>query len=565
MDDFKEKITEKAEDIAGNIKEKADNISQNIRETREDIRERIDQKKPEDLKRFSEILEILKKHNLIREGLSPEKLRSILEDLGPTFIKLGQVMSMRTDFLPAEYCAELEKLRTNVRELTMDEVRQVIETELSGTLEELFDSFDEKPVGSASIAQVHTAVLKDTDKKIVIKVQRPGIREVMTQDISLMRKAVKMLKIIPVDESIDIADVVEEMWTISQEELDFMVEARHINEFYENCRETDGVTCPAVENSLTNSKILVMEYIDGYSIGNTEQLDTDGIDRTELGSRLAESFMKQVLDDGFFHADPHPGNIRIRNGEIVWIDMGMMGRITPKDRKLFKKAVKAVVRNDIDDIISAVMSIGVCKEPVNYNMMYEDVDNMLRKYSMMDLGEVDLSVFLDEMITLMKKHKIAVPKGMAMLARSILTIEGVLSESCPGVNAVDIARRKITAETISDFDIKKEIKDTVSTMFSSGVKSIELPGNLNDLLKATLKGHTKINLDLTGSEMIMKKLSQMVNRLVMGLVIASLIIGSSTLCTSEGTPRIFGISLGFFGYVAVAVIGIWILITSNRE
>ncbi len=524
-----------------------------------------EKQKPENLKRLTEIIEILKKYDLIKGGLSPVKLRSILEDLGPTFIKLGQIMSMRTDFLPAEYCSELENLRTNVKELQFEEVKKVIETECSDTLENLFEYIDEKPVGSASIAQVHTAILKNSGKKVVIKVQRPGIKEVMAQDISLIRKAVKMLKIIPVSDNINISDVIEEMWVISQEELDFMIEAGHINEFYENCRDVEGVSCPAVESNMTNSKILVMDFVDGYSVGENEKIDADNLDRKKLASTLTENYMKQVLDDGFFHADPHPGNIKIQNGEIFWIDMGMMGRLSQKDRKLFKKAVKAVVKNDIDDVISVIVSLGACKGNINYSKLYEDVENILKKYLESDMGDIDLAAMLNDMLALMKDHNITIPKGLSMLARGVLTIQGVIAGLYPELNIIEIAKNKILADTISEFDITKEIENKFAAMFGSGTKAVELPGTANDLMKATLKGHTKLNLDLTGSEAILNKISKLISRLVMGLISASLIIGSSTLCTSEGTPKVFGISLGYLGFAVAAVLGVKIIIDAKRK
>lgn len=516
--------------------------------------------KPEEQRRITEILEILKKHDIIKNGLNPEVLRLILEDLGPTFIKLGQVMSMRTDFLPKEYCKELEKLRTNVKPLSIDEVKSAIQEELNRPIEDIFSDFKEEPLGSASIAQVHLATLKDTEKQVVVKVQRPKIKEIMFKDIQLMKKAVKTLKLIPISESVDLASVVDEMWTISQEELDFLVEANHLKEFYENNKDEAKVSCPVVENDLTTSKILVMEFIDGYSIDNVKKLDQDGIDRHNLGCALADNYMKQVLNDGFFHADPHPGNIKIKDGNIIWIDMGMMGRLTQKDRKLFKKAIKSIVKKDVNDLISVIMSFGMGNTSINYSKMYEDVDAMLDRYCSMDMGDVDIAVFLDELMSLISSYKIKIPKGLSMLARGIMTIEGVLAEVSPDVNIVDVASKRLKYETISEFDITKEVTKAVTTMVNSSNKALGIPALLADLMEATIKGHTKVNLDLTGSEDIMKKLSQMVNKIVICLITASLLIGSSMLCTTNMTPTILGIpALGFLGFMLALGMGLWLI------
>lgn len=531
--------------------------------TKKDIK---DNERVEEQQRLSEIIDILKKYELIKTGLSPEKLKSILEDLGPTFIKLGQVMSMRTDFLPKAYCKELEKLRTDVKPLSIDEVKDAIEEELNHPIHELFETFDENPLGSASIGQVHMATLKDSNKKVVVKIQRPNIKEVMFKDINLMKKAIKMLKIIPIaGDNIDLASVVDELWTISQEELDFLVEARHLKEFYENNRDEEDISCPVVEDTLTTSKILVMEFIEGYSIGNIKKLDEDNIDRTQLGTTLTNNYMKQVLNDGFFHADPHPGNIRIRDKKIVWIDMGMMGRLSEKDRKLFKKAVKSVVKKDVNDLISVIISMGMTKNNLNYSKLYEDVDTMLQKYCSMDMGDVDLAVFLDEMLSLMSIYDVKVPKGLSMLARGIMTIEGVLAEVSPDVNVIEVASKRLSSETINEFDMKKEVTKAVTTAMNSSSKALGIPALMADLMEATIKGHTKVNLDLTGSEDIMERLSRMVNKIIIGLIVSSLLIGSSLLCTTDNTPKIFDIPLGFIGYLVAVIMSVWLIIDFKKS
>ena len=534
-----------------------------IKTTKKDIK---DNERAEEQQRLSEIIDILKKYELIKTGLSPEKLKSILEDLGPTFIKLGQVMSMRTDFLPKAYCKELEKLRTDVKPLSIDEVKDAIEEELNHPIHELFETFDENPLGSASIGQVHMATLKDSNKKVVVKIQRPNIKEVMFKDINLMKKAIKMLKIIPIaGDNIDLASVVDELWTISQEELDFLVEARHLKEFYENNQDEEDISCPVVEDTLTTSKILVMEFIEGYSIGNIKKLDEDNIDRTQLGTTLTNNYMKQVLNDGFFHADPHPGNIRIRDKKIVWIDIGMMGRLSEKDRKLFKKAVKSVVKKDVNDLISVIISMGMTKNNLNYSKLYEDVDTMLQKYCSMDMGDVDLAVFLDEMLSLMSIYDVKVPKGLSMLARGIMTIEGVLAEVSPDVNVIQVASKRLSSETINEFDIKKEVTKAVTTAMNSSSKALGIPALMADLMEATIKGHTKVNLDLTGSEDIMERLSRMVNKIIIGLIVSSLLIGSSLLCTTNNTPKIFDIPLGFIGYLVAVIMSVWLIIDFKKS
>jgi len=408
--------------------------------------------------RLQEIVGVLKKHNIVK-GLTPEKLRLILEDMGPTFVKLGQIMSMRNDILPTEYCKELEKLRADVKPMPLEQVREVIQEEYGRPLEDVFSSFDEHPLGSASIAQVHAATLHD-GRRMVVKVQRPHIRETMTRDMSLLRTAVKPLKLTPISGMIDFNMVLDELWSVSQQEMDFLVEARHAEEFYERSRDVAFATCPKIEDTLTTSKVLVMEYIDGFSICDIQKLEENGYDRNEIGRKLTDHYIKQVIDDGFFHADPHPGNIRIREGQIVWIDMGMMGRLTNRDKQMFKCAIKAVVERDVNELKRIVLQMGVYNTPINQVQLYADIDGLLDKYCSMDMGDVDMGKVLEELMMVASSHKIAMPKGVSMLARGLLTIEGVVATVSPELNIVEVAADHIKAELRQEFDPKKEAAGT---------------------------------------------------------------------------------------------------------
>ncbi|MDO5558006.1 MAG: AarF/UbiB family protein [Oscillospiraceae bacterium] len=518
----------------------------------------------ENSKRLQEILSILKKHEIVK-GLSPEKLRLILEDFGPTFVKLGQIMSMRSDVLPVAYCHELEKLRADVNPLTFEKIVGVLEDEYGMNTDEIFSSIEAEPLGSASIAQVHAAVLKD-GTKIVVKVQRPDIREVMAVDFSLMRKAVKALKLIPVGEMIDFNMVLDELWTVSQQELDFLVEAKHAQEFYELNKDIEYVTCPVINTRLTTSKVLVMEYIDGFAVDNMEKIRENGYDPDEIGTKLAENYVKQVVDDGFFHADPHPGNIRIRDGKIVWIDMGMMGRLSNKDKSLIKSAVRAVAENDVNGLKSVILQMGFCNAPVNHIRLYADIDNLLEKYASCDLGSMNMGKILEEVSTVAAAHKITLPKGVLILVRGMITIEGVLSEISPDLNVVMITKNHVVADFLDDFDIKKGVESGARRIYASTSKSLDIPSLCADLLRTAIKGQAKLNMDITGSKEPLDKIDAMVTKLIVGILAASLLLGSSIICTTDMTPRTLGIpSLGFLGYITAFILTIWIIITSKRR
>ena len=514
--------------------------------------------------RLQEIYSVLKKREIVK-GLTPEKLRLILEDFGPTFVKLGQIMSMRNDILPAKYCHELEKLRADVNPLPAEEIKSVIEEEYGQPVSEVFETFDDKPLGSASIAQVHAAVLKD-GRKIVVKVQRPHIRDIMSKDFALLRKASAALRLIPVGETVDFNMVLDELWTVSQQEMDFLAEARHAEEFYELNKDVKFAACPVIESALTTSKVLVMEYIEGLAVDDIKKLEENGYDRNEIGTKLVDNYIKQVIDDGFFHADPHPGNIRIRDGKIVWIDMGMMGRLSHRDKGLIKCAIKAVVQNDVNELKSVVLQMGIYNTEINHIKLYSDIDGFLEKYSSVEMGELNMGSVLEELFSVASSHHISMPKGVSILGRGMLTLEGVVSRLSPDVNIVNIASVRIIDDMKRDFNVKKEVITGAQKMYSSGNKAMDIPALAADLMRSTIKGQTKVNLDLTGSREPLEKIDIMVTKLVVSILAASLLLGSSVICTTDMTPRTFSIpTLGFFGYVVALVLSIWLILTSKRK
>ena len=278
--------------------------------------------------RLKEIISVIHKHQIAR-GVTPEKLRLILEDLGPTYIKLGQIMSMRSDIFPKKICDEFMRLRSEVTPMPFEEVREVIEHAYGTSLEEVFAEFQETPIGSASIAQVHKAKLK-SGETVVVKVQRQGIYETMSRDIAFLHRAVKLMPPINMAGLVDMNQVLDEMWVVAQEEMNFLAEAANMEEFARLNKDVAFVTSPMLYREYTTTQVLVMEYIDGIGVDEKDKLLEAGYDLDEIGTKMADNYVKQIMEDGFFHADPHPGNMRIRDGKIVWIDMGMMGRFSKR-------------------------------------------------------------------------------------------------------------------------------------------------------------------------------------------------------------------------------------------
>lgn len=515
--------------------------------------------------RLKEILQVLARHDIVK-GMTPEKLRNIVEDLGPTFVKLGQIMSMRQDMLPAAYCRELSKLRTEVSPMPFDEVRQVIEEEYDTRLERVFASFDRQPLGAASIAQAHAAVLRD-GSPVVVKVQRQGIRDVMARDIQLLRKAARILKAASsAGNALDFGVILNEMWAVAQQEMDFLIEARNAGEFYKLNQDVAYVTCPQIHSQVTTSRVLVMEYIEGFDLDRPDILTDNGYDLEEIGLKLADNYVKQIIDDGFFHADPHPGNLRIREGQIVFLDLGMMGRLSQRDKNLFRQAVRAIAEHNVNALKDVLLTLGVHNGRINHTRLYGDIEDLLTRYGSMGLADMDLGRMLEEFLGLANSHGISMPEGVTMLTRGMLTIQGVLASLAPELNLVQIMANRMLGEAARDFDLLAELKDGGKTLAASGRKAVALPAQLSDLLGMTIKGQTKVNLELTGSDEPLAQVDRMVNKLVLALLSAALLVGSSLICTTDMKPKLLGIPmLGAFGFFIALILMGYLLVDTFRK
>lgn len=510
--------------------------------------------------RLKEITSVLRKHNIAR-GVTPEKLRLILEDLGPTYIKIGQIMSMHSDILPKRYCDELMRLRSDVAPMPFEQVKEVIESSYMCPLSEVFKEISEEVIGSASIAQVHRAVLK-TGEDVVVKVQRKGIYDTMSRDIGLLHRAVKLLPAVNMKGLVDLDLVLDELWNVAQEEMNFLTEASNMEEFARLNKDVAFVGVPVLYREHTTSQVLVMEYIDGCGIDDRECLLDNGYDLREVGGKLADNYVKQIMEDGFFHADPHPGNVRVRDGKIIWIDMGMMGRLSARDKELIAGAVQGVAENDVGQILEAVMALGEFKERPDQSRLYSDIGNLLTKYGTVDIGKIDLAKIMEDLMEVMKENQIAMPHGLTMLARGMTHMEGVIADISPEINMVEVAANRMAGHLFRNGSWKKELKNSGKSIYHSFHKALDIPALTADILRGFMKGQNRINLDLHATEDLNDMLMRLVKKLVLGFLVTALLISSSIICTTDMKPRIWGIpALGAFGYLLALGITIWIFLS----
>lgn len=450
-------------------------------------------------KRLSEILSVLRKRG-ITKGLTPAKLREIFEDLGPTYVKIGQIMSMRSDLLPEDYCRELAKLRSDAAEMPFDTVLEIIEKELGRPAEEIFASIEKTPLGSASIAQAHSAVLAD-GRKAVIKVQRPNIHAVMENDIRILRKASGLLKLtMGTGDLVDFRSVIEEIWKTSQEEMDFKKESDNLIRFRKNQEGIAYVTSPVVYAEYTTAYVLTMSDVGGVPIDGRQELEKMGYDLEEIASRLAENYCRQILHDGFFHADPHPGNLKITDGKIAWIDLGMTGTVSENLRHIIKIAVEAVINDDIYSLTNAFLSVGKPEGEVDRSRLYSQIDSFVRRYKAMDFGSMDIAEMFEDGINIIKSNRIAIPSELTILYRSMLTIEGTLALISSRVNLLKILTDYLKNESKKEFDLKKELLHDGRLIYASTKKTMEIPAQISDLLSLAKNGDIMVGVHSANQE-----------------------------------------------------------------
>ena len=519
-----------------------------------------DKAKIDNRERLGEITAVLRKHHITR-GVTPEKLRAILEELGPTYVKLGQIMSLHSDVLPQRYCDELMKLTSEVTPMPFETVEEVINRSYREDWHNIFSSIEKETLGSASIAQVHRAKLLDgTD--VIVKVERKGIYDIMARDIGLLKRAVNLLP--PVGgfkNVVDLEMVLDELWATAQEEMDFLKEAANMEEFARNNQGIRYIRCPKLYHEYTTSRVLVMEYIGGCPVDDRASLQAEGYDLGEIGRKLVNNYVKQVMDDGFFHADPHPGNVKVMDGKIVWIDMGMMGRLTNRDRNLMARAVRAIAVGDIAVLEATILELGDIQGKIDSGKLYGELRNLMDRYGNASMGSIDAVEFFKDTMEIMKNNSIKLPHGMTMLVRGLTQMQGVLLNISPDINMAEIAAGRLKEEMLQNFDLRTEAGKAGRRVYKAVGRSLDIPPLIKIALEEYLKGQARVHMELDATKEFSHLMRRLVRNVVMGLWVMALLISSSIICTTEMKPQLLGIpALGFFGYVLAFAICLYIFI-----
>lgn len=519
---------------------KGDRKEMNAR-LKELLKKEIEEYKKREKTRGAEMISIFAAHNFYANGFTPEELRTTLEDLGPTYVKIGQIMSSRVDLLPEAYCKELEKLRQNVKPLEAEVARAVIEEETGKKIDEIFSEFRDEPLGSASIGQAHYAVLKD-GTPVVTKVQRPLIADMMHEDYKLLKKLAKLVNVVSDDEDdqmVDLLSVIEELEKVTDEELDCRIEANNTKFFKENCIEDEEkITCPTVYDELTTERIFTMSFVDGYTVSHKDRIIEDGYDPMAIGHAVAENFVHQVLDVGWFHADPHQGNIMISGGKPYWIDFGMIGHVSDKDIDTIQNLILPLLSGDAEEVVNGVMALGATSPKTDRDKLVEDAEAFLNRYSgTKGVSDINMSDLIDEITELASKHHITMPGQFTMLGRSLLAIEGVIEQLCPDLDLFKLLSDKMIERKKQEFDIKQVLLNAGKDLLGTGKKISKMPGLASDALASLAKGKMKMNMEITGYEEPLEKIGIYVKYVVLSFIACVLFIGSCILASIDIQPK----------------------------
>lgn len=510
-------------------------------------------------KRIGEILGIVRKYEAWH-NITPRRLRCMLEDLGPMFVKMGQILANRSEILPQEYCDELRRLRSNVEPVPFAVVHDCLVAEYGRPLNEIFSHIDRRPLGSASLAQVHRATLV-TGEDVAIKVQRPGAQQVMAQDIDIMRSIVRHAsRFVKTDQFIDLKGVVEELWQSFREETNFLMEARNLDDFHRFHEGSSSISCPRSYLSYCTEHIVVMDYVDGISIADPDLLVQAGYSLEKVGASIVDDYATQVLEDGFFHADPHAGNIIVKDGVVYFIDLGMVGRMSSHDRGIVKDMIYAVASGDVPKLKDSLIRFAVTRgdsSELDHSTFLTDLDFIVADFASLDLKDLDIGEFLTSLISLARKNDVELPSVVTMFARGMVTLEGLLTEYMPDVNMIEIITDHIRHEKSSYRRAQEAAEELAGASYRALKGHLEMAEQLGLASRMLTRGQLKMNMQVLGSEQVLRRVGGIVDRMSMAIVIAGLFIGSSVVYYAKIEPVIFGIPvIGFFGYTSALVLAL---------
>jgi ubiquinone biosynthesis protein len=501
----------------------------------------------------------------------PERLRMAFSELGPTFIKLGQLLSARPDLITKPFADEFKKLQDEVPPFPAQQAKSIIEEETKRPLDKVFLGFDDLPIAAASVAQVHHATLLDGNE-VIIKVQRPHIHEQIDSDVSILSTLANLLdRYVAESRFFNPRGIVEEFSRTIRKELNFAEEARNCERFRKNFEDSTDIYIPRVYSDFVTEKILVMEKIRGVRIDDTARIESMGLDRSQLAKKAVNAYFKQILEDGFFHADPHPGNIFVMSdGKIGLMDFGIVGRVSTELREIIANTLLALINKDFDKLVDQYIELGYVPEELDLGDFRKefkaDISDFLEPLYGLTLKELNFAEYVDTITHLSLKHRMKIPSDLLLINKAMLIVENVCRELDPDFDFIS------AAEPYAAILVKQRISP--SWIYEKAQKNLEdvadfasvFPKQLRQIIRKVLRDDIHMKLTHVGLDKLIRDMDRSSNRIAFSLVVSAIILSSAIMHAAGVGPKLFGMSvLANISFVVAFFLGIWLLISIIRS
>lgn len=541
--------------------------------------------KNKNIKRLNEIYTVLKKNNFghliekntffvkfpflksndeesleeFEDDSVPIRVRKVFEELGPAFIKFGQMLSTRPDLVGTEIAEELQKLRDNTPVTPFEEMKKVIESELSAPIDEIFSEIIEEPAGSASIGQVYKAKLKENDDAVAVKVQKPNSREIIESDLKIMKfLAKRMDKYISKTRPFNLPVMVSEFEKSIFKELNFLEELMNIQNLAYNFKDEEYIKIPKAYPDYSTSKVLTMELIYGTTLTDLIEGDYPEINKKKIANYGLKSYFKQIMIDGFFHADPHPGNLIVtEERKLCYIDMGMMGVLSEEFKRNLAELILLLISGNTSGIIKQLLYMDIISPSQNTDKLRRDIDDLLNLYYGAEITQMDGA--LEDLLKAMINNNVVLPREFIMLGRGITIIEDTGKKLDPNFNATT-ELKKLSKQIVADrYKPDNLVKSGLNFVVQMEHLAKDLPDTINSTISKIEEGNLEVHLKLDG-------ISELTNQISVALIIAALIVGSSLALVAKCEPIVFGMPiLGITGFVISGLLGIYLVLVYMRE
>ncbi|BCB96527.1 ABC transporter [Dissulfurispira thermophila] len=501
----------------------------------------------------------------------PERLRMAFAELGPTFIKLAQILSSRPDLITTQFADEFKKLQDEVPPFSAVEAKRIIQEDIKLPVDRIFRYFDDVPIAAASIAQVHRAELID-GSQVVAKIQRPNIRDQIESDINILTTIARLLdKYVPESRFFNPIGIVEEFSKTVRKEMDFVEEARNCCRFRKNFEHNLDVYIPKIYAEFVTERVIVMEMVEGVRIDNITAIEEMGLDRKEIAKIGVDAYFKQILEDGFFHADPHPGNILVMpTGMIAFLDFGIVGRVSDELKETMADTFLALIHRDFDRLIDQYIELGIVPEHVDIDAFRKDfkadLRDLLEPLYGLTLQEINFAQYLDTITHLAIKHNLKIPSDLLLINKAMLILENIGLQLDPDFDFI------AAAEPYATRIIRKRISPTRlydrarKNILEIGDFAFLFPRQIKQLIKKVLKDDIQVKMFHVNLPEFIKDMDRSSNRIAFAMIVSAMIVSSAIMHATGVRPTIFGISiLGLSAFVLAFLLGIWLIISIIRS